>query len=372
MSLLFLVAIFLLAYAGLILFYWYQWLITPVFKPSEVSAIPVSVVVAARNEEQSLPVLLESLQQQSYPVALTEVIIVDDYSTDRTREAIKPFLNERIQCITPPVSPGESSKKKAINTGVRAAQHELIVITDADCIVPVNWLQSVVTFYNMRNVSFIAAPVRFSYRNTMLELLQAMDFMVLQGITAAAVSSGFHTMANGANLAYTKSAFDEVNGFEGVDQLASGDDLFLMQKIWRKDKQQVGYLKSEAAIVSTPPMHSWKSFVNQRRRWASKSAYYTDAKLKAVLVFVYLFNLLFPVLIIAALFNPIHWWLVLYYLVGKIVIELPFVYSVAKFYKEEKLIPWFFLLQPVHIVYTIVVGLISQFGSYEWKSRRTK
>jgi cellulose synthase/poly-beta-1,6-N-acetylglucosamine synthase-like glycosyltransferase len=372
MMLLFTVTLFLLLYAALIFFYWYHWLNSPSFATEAIADVIVSVVVAARNEEKGLPFLLSALQQQTYPKHLFEVIIVDDYSTDNTQQAIQLFLNERVRLIQPNTAKESSSKKKAIETGVNAASGELIIITDADCVVPEKWLQTITAFYRKTKPSFIAAPVRLTHNNSLLQLLQAMDFMVLQGITASAVSSHFHTMANGANLAYTKQAFDEVDGFEEIDTVASGDDMLLMQKLWQKNKHAVAYLKSEDAIVVTEPMQTWKSFINQRKRWASKSSVYTDSKLKAVLVFVYLFNVLFFILLMASLINPNHWYLFFYYLLGKTAIEFSFVSSIAKFFKEQKLLKYFIFLQPIHIVYTVVVGFISQFGKYEWKGRQTK
>ena len=72
-----------------------------------------------------------------------------------------------------------------------------------------------------------------------------MDFMVLQGITGAVVYKNNLSMCNGANLAYEKKAFYEVNGFAGIDHIASGDDMLLMHKIWKKYPDRVHYLKSK-------------------------------------------------------------------------------------------------------------------------------
>lgn len=210
------------------------------------------------------------------------------------------------------------------------------------------------------------------HNHTVLKLFQAMDFMVLQGITAASVSAGFHSMCNGANLAYTKSSFLAVNGFEGIDNISSGDDTLLMYKIEKRYPKQTGYLKNKKAIVSTAPMQSWKEFIMQRRRWASKTLYYDDYRVMAVLAFVYLFNVWFFVLLAAAFFNTYYGWWLLVYIIAKTVIEYPFVYSVAQFYNEKKVMRFFPLFQPLHILYTVSVGLLSQLGKYDWKGRNTK
>jgi cellulose synthase/poly-beta-1,6-N-acetylglucosamine synthase-like glycosyltransferase len=181
-----------------------------------------------------------------------------------------------------------------------------------------------------------------------------------------------HSMCNGANLAYLRSAFFEVDGFKGIDKLASGDDMLLMYKIWQNHPHRVHYLKNKEAIVETEPMHSWKDFFAQRLRWSSKATYYQDWRITGVLFFVYLFNCLFLILIITAFFDVYYWWVLLFYLIGKILIELPFVYSVAKFYEQQRLVVFFPLLQPLHILYTIITGFVSQLGSYQWKGRKTK
>jgi cellulose synthase/poly-beta-1,6-N-acetylglucosamine synthase-like glycosyltransferase len=363
---------FLLVYALLIFYYFYYWLRIKEFSSDNKPTITVSVIIAARNEEKSIGRLLKGLQQQTYPREWFEVIIVDDFSTDKTAQIIQNFLSDAFHYIQPAIEPAKSSKKKAIEAGIQKAKGELMVITDADCIPKKQWLQSIVSFYQKTNAVFIAAPVKFKATSSVLSIFQSLDFIMLQGITAASVTANAHSMCNGANLAYSRSAFFEVDGFSGIDKLASGDDMLLMYKIWKKHPMKVHYLKDEQAIIETVPMATWKSFFQQRIRWSSKAGYYDDWRIKLVLLFVYLFNCLFFVLFIAAIFNVYYWWILFFYLLGKILIELPFIYSVAKFYKEQKLVIYFPFLQPLHIAYTVMIGLLSQFGTYEWKGRMTK
>ena len=179
-------------------------------------------------------------------------------------------------------------------------------------------------------------------------------------------------MCNGANLAYEKKAFEAVNGFSGIDTIASGDDMLLMYKIWKKFPGQVHYLKSEDAIVSTQPMQTWKQFFRQRIRWASKANKYEDKRFFPILLLVYLFNLSFLALIIACLFFDHRWMLVGILWVAKTLVELPLFASAAKFFHKQWALKLFFLFQPLHIVYTIISGLFGQFGKYEWKGRRVK
>lgn len=365
--------LFLFFYLFLIGYYWYHWqrLKVPPFAENAPDVF-ISVVIAARNEEKTLPLLLARLKKQTHHPSLFEVIVVDDFSNDNTGGSALPFLDERVKLIHPLSPPPLSSKKKAIEAGVNAAKGELIVITDADCLPGPDWLKSYAHFYKQAKPAFIAAPVKYVYANTLVQVFQALDFMVLQGITGAGVGASFHSMCNGANLAYTKEAFVRVNGFAGIDKVASGDDMLLMHKIEKQYRGRVSYLKKKEAIVTTPALPTWKGFIQQRRRWASKTFVYDDYRVMGVLGFVYLFNCLFFIFLAAGFFNAQYWLLALYYLLAKTVIEFPFVYAVALFYKETRLLPYFILFQPLHILYTVGIGPLSQMGSYEWKGRQTK
>lgn len=369
---LFLILIILFVlYSLLILFYWIQWNKIPLFRSKPLSQnIKITILIPARNEETNIGQLLEALQQQTYPVEQTEIIVIDDHSTDRTASIVQGFQN--VKLISLKEDAINSFKKKAIEKGIDAATGELIVTTDADCIPASNWLETICSFKQMNDAAFIAAPVRFKTHRSLLSIFQTLDFITLQGITGASVASNKHSMCNGANLAYTKNAFTEVNGFTGIDTIASGDDMLLMHKIWKAYPGRVHYLKSKDAIVETLPADNWKAFLNQRIRWASKATFYSDKRITAVLALVYLFNLSFLALAILGLWHHSYWLYLLILLLAKTIIELPFVFTVAKFFDQQSLVIYFPLLQPIHIMYTIIAGWLGQFGTYEWKGRKVK
>ncbi|MFL5741909.1 MAG: glycosyltransferase [Flavisolibacter sp.] len=365
--------LFLFVYGLLFAYYLRGWNSAGYFEPKkDLDHRFISIIVPARNEEKNIAVLLAALEGQNYPAASFEIIVVDDFSTDNTAAQVKRFQNRQIRLIQPAVDATRSSKKKAIEAGVQQARGELILTTDADCIPGPEWLSLMNAFYIQTKSFFIAAPVKFSGNKSWLHIFQSLDFISLQGITAASVHLQFHAMCNGANLSYTKKAFQEVKGFEGIDGVATGDDLLLMFKIWKKFPGHVAYLKNKKAIVETRPMRTWKEFFMQRKRWASKSLVYDDYRIIAVLIFVYLLNLWFVLLLIVALVHPFNWIYVLGFWVLKTAVEFPFVKKVAKFYDEEDLMRYFFFLQPLHMVCTVVIGIISQWGRYEWKGRKTK
>jgi len=363
-------------YALLILRYRAAWQqITP-FQPSpgHRPSTRLSLVIAARNESATIPHCLRAIMAQDYPKALYEVIIVDDHSTDDTAALVRGFAPNGVRLVElSKLDPGRQGKKAALTEGIRAASSDLILVTDADCHMETRWMRTMASFYEHKQADFIAAPVRFETDSSPLGIFQQLDFLSLQGITAAAVSNGYHGLCNGANLAYRKSAFEAVGGFEGIDGIASGDDMLLMQKIARQPGMQIGYCLSSEAIVSTPGADSWRAFLQQRIRWASKARFYQERGLFFVLLLVWLLNAALLALTIAGILFSDAWartaaWLLL----GKTLVELTFLWPVAGFFSRRALLGGFLPAQPFHIVYTVLAGLLGQNGSYEWKGRRVR
>ncbi|MEI9807282.1 MAG: glycosyltransferase [Bacteroidota bacterium] len=371
MILLWIIIPLFILYSILIIYYWQSWLSIPVFIPSQKRfQTKISVIVPARNEENNIGALLTALLQQTYPKELFEVIVIDDDSEDSTAAIVKQYSNVKLLQLKDDTT--NSFKKKAIENGIAAATGEWIVTTDADCLPPENWLQTIAACQEEKQAVLIAAPVVISCNSSIVQIFQALDFMVLQGITGAAVYKKKLTMCNGANLAYEKKVFYEVNGFAGVDHIASGDDMLLMHKIWKKYPANVHYLKSKEAIVSTRPVKTWKAFFQQRIRWASKAKQYEDKRILPVLLLVYFFNLSFIVLVVAGFADHRYWLTLLLMWLLKTIVELPFFYSLTVYFNKQWAVKWFLLFQPVHIIYTIISGLFGQFGKYEWKGRKVR
>ena len=373
------IAIFLfLGYSFLIIYYWAGWRSIPEY----VSTDPrpdtgLSVIIPARNEEQNIINCLESVCKQNYPPESAQIIAIDDSSTDNTWDLLQHFrCGEKItSCMRlAELENGEFSahKKRAIETGIAMSNHNVIVTTDADCTHPLTWLKTIASFYEENKPAFIAAPVALQNDSSVLQIFQALDFLVLQGITGASVHRKIHSMCNGANLTYEKNAFIEVGGFSGIDRLASGDDMLLMHKISRKYPDKVYYLKSKQAIVTSLPMLTWKEFFNQRIRWSSKARFYDDKGIIWALLLVYLFNVSMLALVVGSFWSPVFLIYAGILWIAKTIVEFPFVYSVAKFFEKTSLLKYYFFFQPLHIAYTIIAGLLGQFGKYEWKGRSVR
>jgi cellulose synthase/poly-beta-1,6-N-acetylglucosamine synthase-like glycosyltransferase len=343
----------------------------------------VSVIIAARNEEENIGNCIQSLIRQTYPAAKFEVIITNDHSTDNTVQVINSMKMDNIRVLNlkdfTENKELNSYKKKSIETALKFSKGELILTTDADCIAPEKWIETMVDFYKEKNAVFIAAPVSLTSSSPgkkigerLLGIFQSLDFMTLQGITGASVTKKFHSMCNGANLAYRKDIFYEVNGFEGIDEIASGDDMLLMHKIQEVYPDSIEFLKSPDVIVETSPEKTMGGFLNQRIRWASKADKYTDKKITLVLLLVYFLNAWIFILGVSSLFFQNVFYLFFVSIILKTIAELFFLFPVADFFKRRKLLWWFIPAQPFHILYTLIAGWLGKFGNYKWKGRKVK
>lgn len=369
----------LLLYAGIIHTYhrgWQTMQNQPQLADAGSALIKTTVLIPARNEAANIRKCLDSYLQQDYPSAYRECIVLDDHSEDETADIVLEYADKGVRLVRMAEilngEPLNAFKKKAIETGISLSTGDLILTTDADCILPPKWISLHVAVQQSTGACFIAAPVRIHKADSWLERFQALDFISLQGITGASVNRGIHAMCNGANLSYLKTAFYAVHGFEGIDRLASGDDMLLMQKISEKFPKRISFIKNPEAIVETAPMPDLGSFLNQRIRWASKTGLFRENSLKGILITVYLLNLLLLGFCIAALFVPGWGLFCVLFILLKAFIEWPFMFSVGQFFGYSRLVRYFPLYQPLHILYTVLAGSFGQFGSYRWKGRKVR
>lgn len=365
-------------YCLLMIVYRYYFVRLPVFMPgnsTKPEPIFFTVIIPARNESKHIERCLQSVFQNRFPIQLFEVIVVDDYSEDRTADLVRKLQNTFPQLRLlqlqdyPEIRFAQAYKKQAIELAIRQSKGNWIVTTDADSEVPENWLALLSTYIEIHNPVMVAAPVMFFTGKGLLSVFQQLDFLSLQGITAASVSAGFHSMCNGANLAYRKDVFMEVGGFSGHEDLATGDDMLLMHQIKKQYPKRVGFLFSREAMVLTEPAESWDAFLQQRIRWASKADRYREPRIFGVLLIVWLLNALLTLGFILLWFQQLSWvnWMVL--MLIKTISELYFLTPVARFFQLESLLAYFPFMQPLHIIYTTAAGWLGKWGSYRWKSR---
>lgn len=332
-----------------------------------------SVVIPFRNEAENLPGLLNSLSALQYPQELFEIIFIDDYSTDTSEEIVAQWMANsaqdlNIRCIKN-IRKTASPKKDAINTAIAIATHDWIITTDADCVINPLWLQTYDAFIQKTDALFVAAPVDYIPCDGFIHHYQTFDNWSLQGITAASFALDHPLLCNGANMAYKKEAFHQVGGFDGNQHIASGDDIFLLEKMVRTFPKQVKYLKSNQAIVTTKMEISWKSVISQRVRWASKTSKQRSwlNKILGVLVFVMnLYVLLFPLALCFGR-NTFLWMIGI--VIFKMFIDSLIIGQSAGFFRRKINLLSFFRSFIAYAIITTIVVFRSLFTTYQWKGR---
>lgn len=350
------------------------WLTWENYAPSEINKAKhkISLIIPVRNEAKNIVRLLTDLQNQSLAKGEFEVIVANDDSTDNTADLVNQFQKEHsldLKLVNlPPKEFNTSPKKRAITHCIKIAKGSVIVCTDGDCTVSAKWLSTIKAYFEERDVVFLSAPVFFldstssGFFQKVWTKVQQIEFTSLIVSGAVSIKANFPNMCSGANIAYIKEAFLKVNGFDGNEDLASGDDEFLMHKMTKTFPKKVHYLKSNDATVKTEALHNLQSFYNQRKRWAGKWSKYTLLNPKIIAMFIFSANAAF----VYALFSFDYQSIAI-----KMAFEFLFLGGALLFFRKPSLIFWIPLVQIIYPFYVILFGLVSlKKKPYTWKDRK--
>lgn len=336
----------------------------------------VSVIVPIRNEQTRIPDCLESLISQDYPYEKFELIISDDFSEDSTVDVVSTFIKHhpKINCILLKSDPERNTptgKKGAIARAVGIASGSLILTTDADTRHNPRWISSMVQGYAETGAKMILGPVMFSETKKVFGKIQTLEFLGVIGLTAGFAGIGRPLMCNGANLLYEKSAFLEVEGFKGNEQYVSGDDQFLMWKIRLKyGGHSIHFLDNREAVVTTAPEPTIGSFLLQRFRWISKSRGYRDGLTLFAGAVTYLFQAMIVGSCLLGFLSSLYLSLALALFCFKSLIDVPLVYTMARFFDKRHLLAWYIPAQLFQVVYVTVSAPLAFLFPVKWKERR--
>lgn len=350
----------------ILLFAWRQIPFTTI-NHSEAKA---SVIVPFRNEEANLTRLLQAIKAQTH--SSFEVIFVNDHSTDDSLNLLTHLMEDCKLFPSKIISLKESQgKKSAITEGIAQSSGDIIVTTDADCWFGENWLKAMMTAFEKPKIQMVTGPVvleGFSF----FQKLQRVEFGAVLASSAALIGLGKPTMANGANLAYRRKVFSEVEGFTGIEQTPSGDDELLLMKITKRYPEGVVFAKQKEAMMHTAALNHWSSFIQQRKRWASK--WKVGARWSTVIsaLFIYLVQMAFLALLVFCAFGEVS--IALFAGIGltKLVLEGLVIRNYFYDLKQDFSIFHFFCLQTFYPFYVLYVGLASNFGRFQWKNRSFK
>jgi cellulose synthase/poly-beta-1,6-N-acetylglucosamine synthase-like glycosyltransferase len=333
----------------------------------------VTILIAARNEEEKIHLTIEDILAQDYPKELTEIIIVDDHSTDNTSAIISSYAAKGVKLLQlQEDQPLNSYKKKAIAEAIKLSAGELMVATDADCRMGTRWLSTIVGYYEMHQPVMISSPVSYFEEKSLFERMQSLEFYSLIATGAAFIGNGHASTCNGANLAYRKDVFYEVGGFNGIDDLASGDDELLLQKVAVRFPGRIGFLKLFDAVVFTHAKPNLTEFLQQRRRWASKSVKYKDKKIVALVVGLWLFYISVLLNFCASFFNKCFFDVFAIQFILIFILEFILLWPVTSFFNRRRLMTLLIITIPLYVVYIVYIGMIGNKGKYLWKGRMVK
>ncbi|WP_299147879.1 glycosyltransferase [uncultured Dokdonia sp.] len=344
----------------------------------DIPSTTFTVIVPFRNEEVHLTNLLQSLAEVDYPQNSWEIILVNDASTDNSLEVINKCISQyaltNIDVINN-VRTSASPKKDALQTAIHTSKHQWIVTTDADCTVPINWLNTLDAIIQQQSPLMVIMPVAIAttVQPSFLTAYEQLDFLSLMGATAGSFYMGLPFLCNGANLAYDKEAFTAVQGFANNNHIASGDDHFLLEKFQEKFKNRISYLRSPDAIVTTQPQEQWNKFIAQRTRWAAKSSAYTFWFSKLMGILVLGVNFLSVVGVLYYAFAKAETQsIILMGLVIKLVVDVILIATETYFYNRKRYLKWYPVVVVCYPFISTFIALRSLTTGYQWKGRNYK
>lgn len=331
----------------------------------------VSILISARNEEANISKTIDSLMKQRYK-GRWDIWIADDRSTDRTPQILAEYAErfpDRIHVVPITKLPdGESAKKNAIGKLVKASEGEILLLTDADCTVLPTWVRAMIQEFEP-GIDFVAGHSYIELpkdRSNWLLNMQAVETLAYRIAGTGALAMGTPITSTGNNLAYRRSFFENVHGFEGVSKIQSGDDDLLLQKLVREAPWKARYSVNPEAFVTTQGKETLPELWEQRKRWASKTTYYAP-KTVALLVMVFLFFCTLSLgyvlsfvsfkIFIATVFG------VIVKLLGDSCVEL----RGLRIFRQRQLFKWFLPVEIVHAPFTVFAVLFGIAGHFKWK-----
>jgi poly-beta-1,6-N-acetyl-D-glucosamine synthase len=356
-----------------IFFIYVIWFWTHQPKPNNVITnqdIGITVIVAVRDEEENVLNCIYSILNNKLNSGCFELIVINDHSTDGTVSLLETINRSNYKYFNLPEY--TTGKKRAIAFGVEKSKFPIILCTDGDCIVGQKWIQTMAMSLSYNQKSFATGIVLPRYVNSALGYFQQLDFMASMVLTFFGIKKKLFFLANGANMIFYKSVFQDINGFEGNENIASGDDVFLMQKfIQAKGEDTLGFSFEDEGLVFTKSEKSWKELWQQRKRWATKLKALNDYKLMIIQGFVFIVAL---TTISSFIMSFIYSFLFTSFLIlffGKMIVDFYFLKNVSKSLKIYFDIQYFASSFIIYYGHIIISGLHALMPTkYTWKKRK--
>ena len=352
------------------------WITEPLFSKYDINKKSynpyVSVIISAKNESKHIIDLMKGLNNQNYPNNKFEIIIANDQSVDDTLDKMLSMQNKitNLKIVDIKKTPRNwASKKWALSQCIKKSEGEIIIQTDADCIHKEDWILKMVEPFENTNIGFVAGPSYIGIKNNFWNELLKLESVAQESFSYANSKRQLYLSCTARNIAFRKIAFQEIDGYDGISQIKSGDDDLLLHKIVTHTNWDIKYIANmKSLVVSTIP-ESFKSFYLQRLRYASKGLIYynikTPKEVKIILPFLFLTNLMTVVSILFFInYQTISWFLpVLIKSLGDLILINQYMSKIKINFK----LLYFIILMIIHPFYIIIIGSVAPLINVQWK-----
>ncbi|MFA6598928.1 MAG: glycosyltransferase [Ignavibacteriaceae bacterium] len=342
--------IFLLAMSGYFLqTVWFIMGLQKKFPKKSFEELPTAtVIVAARNEESNIGACLEALNNLEYPEGKLEIILVDDKSTDKTGEIISSFINDKPKfkkIVTKKEIGHLKGKTNAIANAIKQARGEIILTTDADCIVSPTWAKTLASYYE----EDVAIVNGFTVQNahTQFAGMQHLDFVFLLSVASGTINFDKPLSCIGNNMSFRKSAYNEVGGYENLP-FSVTEDFNLLFAIHKLKKYKIIYPLDINGLVTTLPCPDLKTLYRQKKRWGVGGM---KAPLRGFLIMslgwvAHLSIILLPFFYTSAGLSLLFF---------KLIIDFLFLFFVLNELKLTSTLKYFFAFEIYYILYVVLL-----------------
>ena len=348
--------------------FYYLWFFSRLafFKPKQKTKSqqhPVSVIVCARDEDENLARHLPGLLVQDYPTTY-EVIAVNDNSVDDSKyilQELKKTFKDRLEVVElTQEAKLISGKKFPLSMGIKEAHHEVLLLTDADCVpASEHWLQKMQEAYTDGVEMVLGYGGYYKHKGLLNKLIRFETFhTALQYLSFAL--AGIPYMGVGRNLSYKRELFFRHKGFSSINHIPGGDDDLFVNKA--ATKNNVAIVIDKDAQTLSIPKKTWKSWYRQKNRHFSTAKYYKPLHKFLLGLFSTTQFFLYPLLIISAIFYSWKLSLMIYGI--RLIIQATIYFFTMKKLNEKDLWPWFLFLDIWMFFYYII------FASAIWKKQQ--
>ncbi|HDS03280.1 MAG TPA: glycosyltransferase [Firmicutes bacterium] len=322
-------------------------------------SLPLSVIVCARNEEQNIPHLLRAFKNVKDDF---ELILVDDRSADGTRRIMESFPGAVI-CHVSGQDGADNGKKQALECGIDAAQGEILLFTDADCVPPPGWIAGMKSLFSPKT-DVVAGGALYEEKSLIHKALN-LEMLAFAACAEGAFGWGIPLICTGNNLAYRKSLFRKAGGFRGIRHIRTGDDDLMVQRMGSLKDVSLRFAYSKNLFVKTRAQTGLKEFIQQRARWVSGVLHYPILT-RLALGAVYFLYLLFFFSFFGLFFTEYPGLIMTGWGIAALA-ELIFLFYALKGYRRLKTLLWYGIIRVFFTLYILFIPLWALLKGYQWK-----